>query len=131
MSTEARVPGVSEASIASNVRAAVFMSSSVAKCCRTIAVPCASSCSIVKAVAGTPGGGPSDSLIRAIVAFTRSAFTLVNLTTRTYDMGYLLPFALGANIHPCSARQERCGVLVEAFRLSRHELDDRDRPMCL
>src|SRR4051812_14904687 len=84
MSTEARVPGVSAASIAVNAWAPASMSSAVAKYWSTIAVPCSSSCKILRPVVGTPGGGPSDSSMRASSASIRSALTSVNLTTRTY-----------------------------------------------
>src|SRR3954470_22621020 len=39
---------------------------------------------MVRPVAGTPGGGPSDSSMRPRSASSRSALTSVNLTTRTY-----------------------------------------------
>ncbi len=84
VSTEARVPGVSEASIAANTRADARMSSAVSKYCRTTAVPCSASDSICSRLVETPGGGPPDSLICASTASIRSALTSVNLTTRTY-----------------------------------------------
>lgn len=63
LSTETRVPGVSDTSIASSTRAASVMSSAVSKYCRTTAVPCSTSVRIWSRLAATPGGGPSDSLI--------------------------------------------------------------------
>ena len=61
MSTETRVPGVSEASIASNTRAAAAMSSAVSKCCRTTAVARAGAQSqrVVGASPTTPNNSPN------------------------------------------------------------------------
>src|SRR4051812_44426903 len=84
MSTEARVPGVSEGAIALNAAAPCSMSCSVAKCWSTTAVPRPSSKSIFSPVEGTPGGGSSDSSIRARRLSSRSRLTSVNRTTRTY-----------------------------------------------
>src|SRR5438128_4541842 len=86
---EARVPGVSEGSIASNTLAAVSMSAAVANSCSTTAVPRPSSNNTFSPVVVTPGGGPPASFTRASSCCMRSALTSVNRTTRTYIVNLL------------------------------------------
>ena len=82
MSTEERVPGVSDVSIAANASAPARKFSSLSKYWRTTAVPCVSSNTSWSFLIGTPGGGPVSSILERSDS-TRSAVTSVNRTTRT------------------------------------------------